>query len=98
MKRKPFNESSGNIFLDLGFPPKEAESLLIRSELMSHLRELIRRRRLTQARAARLFGVSQPRVSDLVRGKVDLFSIDALIGMFLNAKIKVRFVLGQRAA
>jgi predicted XRE-type DNA-binding protein len=75
------HRSSGNVFEDLGFPRPEAERLLIRSDLMIQLAEHIRKRRLTQARAAKLMGVSQPRVSDLMRGRIELFSIDMLIGM-----------------
>jgi len=77
--------SSGNVFLDLGFPPGEATRLLVRSHLMTAVTTLIERRRLTQARAARLLGVTQPRVSDLVRGRIELFSIDSLVEMLARA-------------
>jgi predicted XRE-type DNA-binding protein len=82
--------SSSNIFRDLGFGPEEAESLRIRSELMIQVRLLIERRKLTQTAAAKLFGVTQPRISDLVRGKIELFSIDTLVDMLARAKVKVR--------
>lgn len=81
--------SSGNVFLDLGFPPAEAANLLMRSQLMIQVVDEIERRGLTQAKAAKLFGVSQPRISDLVRGKHDLFSIDSLITMLTNAGMQV---------
>ena len=81
--------SSGNVFRDLGFSPVEAENLRIRSELMAHLKILIEREGLTQTKAARLFGVSQPRVSDLVRGRIELFSIDALVNMLAKAGVRV---------
>ena len=61
--------SSGNVFSDLGFSKQDAENLKIRTDLMIRLSELIDARRLTQAEAARLFEVTQPRISDLVRGK-----------------------------
>lgn len=73
--------SSGNVFTDLGFNEEEAEHLRIRSTLMIEVRKLIEERKLTQAGAAKLMGVTQPRISDLVRGRIDLFSIDALVGM-----------------
>lgn len=73
--------SSGNVFEDLGFPKEEAENLKVRSALMALLRAVIVEDGLTQSRAAKLFGVTQPRVSDLVRGRVELFSIDALVNM-----------------
>ncbi|MGQ0736434.1 MAG: helix-turn-helix domain-containing protein, partial [Acidobacteriota bacterium] len=54
-------------------------------------------RRLTQARAASLFGVTQPRVSDLVRGKIDRFSIDTLVAMLGHAGIRVQVVVGRKS-
>jgi predicted XRE-type DNA-binding protein len=87
--------SSGNVFRDLGFSPQEAENLRVRSELMIQLRKVIERRRLTQARAAKLFGVTQPRVSDLVRGRINLFSIDMLVKMLAQAGVQVRLVVKQ---
>ena len=74
MKPK-MTRSSGNVFTDLCFPSQEAEHLRIRSLLIVHLRRLIEARGLNQSQAAKLFGVTQPRVSDLVQGKIDLFSI-----------------------
>src|SRR5206468_774295 len=73
--------SSGNVFEDIGFAPDEAKRLLLRSQLIVAVRDLIDHRKLTQARAAKLFGVTQPRISDLMRGKISLFSVDALITM-----------------
>jgi predicted XRE-type DNA-binding protein len=85
--------SSGNVYRDLGFDREEAEHLKLRSELMIEIRKEIEARRLTQAAAAALFGVSQPRISDLVRGKIDLFSIDTLIDMLAHAGVRVSFVV-----
>lgn len=85
--------SSGNVFADLGFGPEEAEHLRIRSDLMVALRKLIEDRRLTQAEAARVFGVTQPRISDLVRGRIDLFSIDTLVDMLARAGIRVEVAM-----
>ena len=83
--------SSGNVFTDLGFPAEEAEHLRIRADLMIALSRVIQDRGLTQVKAAELFGVSQPRVSDLVRGKVDRFSIDTLVEMLSHAGVRVKF-------
>ena len=77
----PITPSSGNVFEDLGFDKDEAENLKVRSILMASIRKIIEDEGLTQAKAATLFGVTQPRISDLVRGKIDLFSIDALVNM-----------------
>ena len=61
--------------------PQQAASMRARSALMMELEEIIKRRGMTQAEAAALFGVTQPRVSDLMRGKINLFSLDCLIDM-----------------
>ena len=89
--------SSENVFRDLGFDREEAEHLKLRSDLMIEIRKVIEGRRLTQAAAAALFGVSQPRISDLVRGKIDLFSIDTLIYMLAHAGVRVSFVVKRKA-
>lgn len=81
--------SSGNVFADLGFPTEEAAHLLIRADLMGQLRALIDEHGLTQKAAAKVLGVTQPRVSDLVRGRIELFSIDTLIEMLTRFGIAV---------
>jgi predicted XRE-type DNA-binding protein len=95
-KRK-ITRSSGNVFEDVGFGPDEAEHLRIRSALMATLRQVIQERELTQANAAVLLGVSQPRVSDLMRGKIDLFSIDTLVDMLARAGFQVKLRVAQMA-
>ena len=87
------HRTTGNVFKDLGFPSEEAEHLKVRAELMIQLTKVLKRRGLTQAKAAKLLGVSQPRISDLVRGKIDRFSIDTLVEMLGHAGIHVRFVV-----
>ena len=87
--------STGNVFRDLGFSVEEATNLKVRSDLMIRLSKLIEARGLTQAQAAELFGVTQPRVSDLVRGKIDRFSIDTLIAMLGHAGVRVQIILGR---
>ena len=89
--------SSGNVFRDLGFSREEAENLKMRTDLMIQLSKLIQARRLTQADAADLFGVTQPRVSDLVRGKIDRFSIDTLVAMLGHAGVRVQIVVGRKS-
>lgn len=90
-------KGSHNVFRDLGYSAVEAEHLRVRAELMVALERLIARRRLTQARAAKLLGVSQPRVSDLVRGRFHRFSIDALVAMLARAGVKVHFTTERGA-
>jgi predicted XRE-type DNA-binding protein len=87
--------SSGNVFIDLGFPPDEAAILQMRADLMADLRKFIKAKRLTQAKAAEMLGVSQSRVSDLIRGKWERFSLEMLI--ILATKAGMRVVL-KRAA
>jgi predicted XRE-type DNA-binding protein len=90
MKVEP---SSGNVFTDLGFGVEEAQNLKIRSDLMIELTKLIEAKGLTQAAAAKLLGVTQPRISDLVRGKIDRFSVDSLIAMLGHAGAIVSFIV-----
>ena len=70
---------SGNVFLDVGFPPDEAQNLLLRAQLMSRIRDVVRG--TTQSEAAKQFGVSQPPLNDLLRGKIGKFSLDALVAL-----------------
>ena len=84
------HKSTRDVFRDLGFDIEESENLRIRSDLMIELSELIEKRGWTQAKAAEVMSVTQPRISDLVRGKIDRFSIDALIAMLGAAGVKVQ--------
>ncbi|HEU0301053.1 MAG TPA: helix-turn-helix transcriptional regulator [Longimicrobium sp.] len=89
--------ADGNIFADLGFPPEEAENLLIRSTLMSEMIGIIQDRGLKQKQAAELFGVSQPRISDLKRGRIDAFTIDSLVNMLVHAGVSVEVTVRAAA-
>ena len=82
-------ESSGNIFLDLGFPPHEAEVMLLRARLAEALRNWVEREELTQAQASKRLGITQPRVSEITRGKVELLSLDYLVGLCAKAGISI---------
>ena len=82
-------KSSGNVFLDLGFSPEEAAILEMRSEIMADLRKFIKNKKMTQAKAADLFGVSQSRVSDLIRGKWEKFSLEMLITPATKAGMRI---------
>jgi predicted XRE-type DNA-binding protein len=96
VKKVKLTRSSGNVFGDLGFSGDEAEYLKVRAELMLNLQKAITSRGLTQARAAKLLGVAQPRVSDVMRGRIDLFSIDTLIDMLARLGIHTKLVLHPR--
>jgi predicted XRE-type DNA-binding protein len=82
-------KGDANVFVDCGFPPTEAENLRIRTKMMIALTGYIQERKITQARAAKIMGVSQPRISGLVRGKIGLFTIDTLVNMGIAAGLKV---------
>lgn len=90
--------SSGNVFRDLGFDREEAEHLLVRADLMIQVQKLIASRGLKQKSVAKLLGVTQPRVSDLLRGRVDLFSTDALIDILARLGAQVRLTVKVRSA
>jgi predicted XRE-type DNA-binding protein len=92
--RSRVTRSSGNVFRDLGFGSAEAGHLAIRSELMIKIEKLLKARGLTQSEAAKMMRVSQPRVSDLLRGRLDLFSTDALIDMLARLGVSVRVAFG----
>lgn len=91
MRKMKVTRSSGSVFRDLGFSPDEAEYVKIRSEL---LQKVIKARGLKQAEAAERLGVTQPRVRDLMRGRIDL--IDTLIDMLARLGIRSRLVLCPR--
>jgi len=92
MKKKT-TKSSGNVFLDLGFEPAEAAVLQMRANLMGDLRLYIEKNELTQAEAGNRLGIAQSRVSDLVRGKWENFSLEMLIMLEarLGRTVRVEF-------
>ena len=84
-------QGCGNVFVDLGFSPAEACNLRMRSQMMTALRKFIEKEGLTQAGAAKRLKVSQPRISDLNRGKISRFSLDTLVNMLTDAGLEVAF-------
>lgn len=82
---------SGDVFTDLGFSPAESRNLRLRSQMMTALRKFIEKEGLTQADTAKRLKVSQPRVSDLTRGKISRFSLDTLVNMLSDAGLEVDF-------
>lgn len=87
--KKKFIESSGNVFKDVGFNDVEARSLHARSCVINLLVGFIQKRKMTQKEAADFFKVSQPRISNLMRGRIDLFSIDTLFNMMERAGFRI---------
>ena len=91
------HRSSGNVFKDIGFPREEAAHLLIRTDLMIQATALINERGLTQKQAAKALGVTQPRISDLTRGRIELFSIDTLVEMLTRLGVEVTLKTKRRS-
>jgi predicted XRE-type DNA-binding protein len=87
-------ESSGNVFADLGFANPEEE--LLKAKLVREIRAIIKRRKLTQTKAAAMLGLKQPDVSALVTGRVDKFSIDRLVRCLNRMDYRVDIVIRHR--
>jgi predicted XRE-type DNA-binding protein len=90
---EPIIELSGNIFEDLDLEPAEAAILQMRAKLMNDLREYVQSSGMTQTEAAQVLGVTQSRVSDLMRGKWDKFSLEMLITLEARAGRQVTLEL-----
>ena len=90
------HHSSGNIFQDMGM--REAEERLAKAELARLIRKNLEARDLTQAEAAELLGITQPDVSDLVRGKLARFSMTRLEKFLNRLDLEIRILVGPRPA
>jgi len=98
MSRKTkVTRGSDNVFLDLGFSKTEAENLKLRSELMMQISDYFSGSGLTQSDAAKALGLTQPRLNALLKGRIDQFSLDALVNVASRAGLKVRLVVKKAA-
>jgi predicted XRE-type DNA-binding protein len=88
---------SGNIFLDIGFDKAEAENLKLRAALMMRIEDWVKESGMTQAAAAKVLGLTQPRLNALLKGKIGLFSLDALVTVASKAGLSVRLVVKKAA-
>ena len=88
---------SGNIFADLGFPKGEAENLKMRADLVIRIVDFYKKSGVTQAQAAKTLGRTQPRLNALLKGKIGLFSLDALVNIASRAGLNVRLVVKKAA-
>jgi predicted XRE-type DNA-binding protein len=79
-----------NIFDDLGFEPEEAANLKIRADLILDLQKYIKKQEWTQQEAAIFFNETQPRISNLMNGDIERFSIDKLVQMIFKAGMKIK--------
>ncbi|NIE81057.1 helix-turn-helix domain-containing protein [Asaia sp. As-1742] len=91
------NQSFASVWDALEDTPAEAENMKLRSALMMALEKRIRDCGWTQAEAARRLGVTQPRVSDLMRGKINVFAIDTLVNMLTSANLHVEMRVMETA-
>jgi len=87
------NERFESVWDAIEDTPAQADNMRLRSTLMMALKNHIERKGLTQVQAAQAFGVTQPRVSDLMRGKIELFGLDALVNMAAAADLRVEMRL-----
>jgi len=95
-KRVKMERGSGNVFRDLGFREPEARNLALRSEIMIRIEEFVERSGLTQARAAARLGLTQPRLNALLKGKINQFSLDALVNTATRAGLQVDLLVTTR--
>ncbi|MBZ9709849.1 XRE family transcriptional regulator [Mesorhizobium sp. ESP7-2] len=91
------NERFKSVWDAIADTPAEAENMKLRSTLMMALKQHIATEGLSQSQAARLFGVTQPRISDLMRGKIDLFGLDTLVNMVATAGMHVEMNIAKAA-
>lgn len=91
------SESFANVWDAIEASPGEAENMKLRSALMLALEQRIRAKGWTQSEAARRLGVTQPRVSDLLRGKINLFALDTLVNMAAAAGLHVEIRVQEAA-
>jgi predicted XRE-type DNA-binding protein len=88
---------SGNVFRDIGFDNDEAENLKLRSELMMRIEDFYERSGMTQAQAAKAVGLTTPRFNALLKGKITLFSLDALVNIATRAGLRVSLLVKKAA-
>lgn len=89
--------SSGNIFHDIGFAPEEAENLKLRSSLMMQIEDYYKKSGATQAAAAKVLGLTTPRLNALLKGKINLFSLDALVNIAVRAGLRIELRVTRAA-
>ncbi len=90
------HDSSGNVFADLGI--ENADEYMAKSQLAAEILRIVQRRRLTQAEAAKLLGIRQPKISELLRGRLDGFSTDRLLRFIIRLGYDVQIKLSKARA
>ena len=92
-----YTRGCDNIFVDLGFGKAEAENLKLRSDVITEIIAWYRKSAMTQAAAAKALGITQPRLNALLKGRISLFSLDALVKIARRAGLSVRLVVKKAA-
>lgn len=96
-ERLKITRSSGNVFVDIGFPPDEAENLKLRSNLMMRIEDYYRKSGETQSAMAKVLGLTTPRFNALLKGKIQLFSLDALVNIAVRAGLRIEMKVKKAA-
>ncbi len=91
------NQRFDSVWDALEISPQEAENMKLRSNLMRAIQNHMARSELSQSQAAKLFGVTQPRVSDLMRGKIHAFSLDTLVNMAAAVGLQIDLKVAESA-
>lgn len=93
MSEALITKGTDNVFQDLGFEPQEAQNLLLRAQAWAAIIQWHRKSGLTQAQAAKMLGMTQPRLNQLLKGKLTEFSLDALVNISAAAGMKITFTV-----
>ena len=88
-EHKQITKGSANVFEDLGFTSQESQNLLLRSQTMIALVQWFEASGMTRAQAAKSLSITQPRFNQLLKGKIEIFSLDALVNMATSAGMRV---------
>jgi predicted XRE-type DNA-binding protein len=97
-ERLKATRGSGNVFADLGFAEDEAHNLALRAELMLRVERFVKDSEQTQQQAAKALGITQPRLNQLLKGKIADFSLDALVNMLSRAGLRVELKVKRAPA
>ena len=96
-ERLKITRGSGNVFSDVGFDAEEAENLKLRADLMMRIEEYYKKSGATQAATAKALGLTTPRFNALLKGKINLFSLDALVNIAVRAGWRVEMRIRKAA-
>ena len=91
--RLRMTKGSDNVFRDIGFPEGEAQNLLLRADLMIRIEKIVKKSGLTQSAAAQMLGITQPRLNDLLKDRIEKFGLDALVNILARAGMQVKMTV-----